>query len=256
MISRHQQQNPLSATLVTGCGQGIGLACLQRLSSMPWNESTIGVTRSKNDVIQELSDSNTASISVSFLDVTDHALSDRFFHQLEDTVQIRRAILNAGIRSRLPFIESNSEVFSRVFNVNCLSTIEWTKRLIDRADKLGHPLNVLVVSSIVGARGFENLTTYATSKSALEGFVRSIAVEYAKKDVQINAIAPGFVSSSYADSFMETRPELYQWTLQQTPMGRWGSCEEVAKLSSFLVGPDNTYMTGSVIPCDGGWMSK
>jgi len=61
---------------------------------------------------------------------------------------------------------------------------------------------------------------------------------------------------SYADSFKDNRPELYQWTLQQTPMARWGSCEEVAKLSSFLIGPDNTYMTGAVIPCDGGWMSK
>jgi len=254
--SENMTDDPISSTLITGCGQGIGLACFRELLHSPWNDFTIGVTRSKNRSIQELAEVNSSHSLVSYLDVVDSSATSRFFHCLDGGMQIQRAILNAGMRSRLPYEEASLDTFSEVLSVNCLSVIEWTKFLIKRAAQLNHSLNILVVSSIVGTRGFADLSTYATSKSALEGFVRSVAVEYATKNVQINAIAPGFISSSYADSFKHNRPELYQWTLQQTPMARWGSCEEVAKLSCFLIGPDNTYMTGAVIPCDGGWMSK
>ena len=245
-----------SATLITGCGQGIGYACLRDLLDKPWNDFSVGVTRSPNPTIQEFVEVNPKQSSISYLDVTDDIATSRFFYQLDDDILIKRAILNAGMRSRQPFDLTTPEIFMDVLNVNCLSVIQWTKNLIKRADRLAHSLNILVVTSIVGPRGFADLSPYATSKGALEGFVRSLAVEYAQKGLQINAIAPGFVSSSYADSFKRNRPELYEWTLRQTPMGRWGSCEEVAKVSSFLLSPDNTYMTGSVIPCDGGWMSK
>ena len=245
-----------SSTLITGCGQGIGQACFKELLHKPWNDFSVGVTRSPNPTIQQLIEVNPKKSSISYLDVTIDAATSSFFEKLDDKIMLNRAILNAGIRSRHPFASTTPEIFLEVLNVNCLSVIEWTKHLISRADRLAHDLNILVVTSIVGPRGFADLSPYATSKGALEGFVRSIAVEYAQKGVQINAVAPGFVASSYAESFRSNRPELYEWTLRQTPMGRWGSCEEVAKLSSFLIGPDNTYMTGSVIPCDGGWMSK
>jgi len=245
-----------SATLITGCGQGIGHACLKELLTKSWNDFSVGVTRSPNPAIQELVEHNPDKSSISYLDVTDYSSTSRFFCQLDDDILINRAFLNAGIRSRHTFDSTTPEIFMEVLDVNCLSVIQWAKQLIKRADRLAHPLNILVVTSIVGPRGFADLSPYATSKGALEGFVRSLAVEYAQKNVQINAIAPGFVASSYATAFKVNKPELYEWTLRQTPMGRWGSCEEVAKVSSFLLSPDNTYMTGAVIPCDGGWMSK
>ena len=254
-FQRHPQ-HPMSASLVTGCGKGIGLSCLSELLHSPWNDRTIGVTRSQNPTMQNLSESKDKHCDLYFQDVTDRVSASNLIENLHPSIHIKRAILNAGIRSRIALADAGPGVFENVFSVNCLSTILWTKLLIERARKYEHPLNVLVVSSIVGARGFSDLSTYATSKSALEGFVRSAAVEYAKKQIIINAISPGFVASSYAESFRKNRADLYQWTLDQTPMGRWGTCQEVAKVCAFLVSPDNTYMTGAVIPCDGGWMSK
>ena len=86
--------------------------------------------------------------------------------------------------------------------------------------------------------------------------MKSAAIENAKKNIQINCIAPGFVESSYAKNFKNSKPELYIWTIDQTPMGRWGTCNEIADVAIFLVSEINSYMTGSVIYCDGGWTAK
>ena len=67
---------------------------------------------------------------------------------------------------------------------------------------------------------------------------------------------PHFVESSYANDFKRNRKELYKWTIEQTPMGRWGKCDEIAELALFLVSEKNSYMTGSIIYSDGGWTAK
>ena len=79
--------------------------------------------------------------------------------------------------------------------------------------------------------------------------MRSSAVEYGNKGIQINCLAPGFVESSYADSFKKNNKELYEWTISQTPMRRWGKCEE--QIYFFLISEKNSYMTGTVIYSDG-----
>lgn len=246
----------VSATIVTGCGQGIGLACLQSIAQQEWNQFTFGVTRSRTSALDECLALIDAPVDIRYLDVSDGDLSDNFFSEIDDSMRIERVILNAGIRSRAALEAAEMSLFSDILRVNFLSQVKWAKACISRAVRLDHHLTILAVSSIVGGRGFSGLTTYAASKSALEGFVRSAAVEFATKNIQINAIAPGFVESSYASDFRLNRPDLYRWTLDQTPMGRWGRCSEVAELASFLVSPANSYMTGSVIPCDGGWTSK
>ena len=246
----------VSAAIVTGCGQGIGLSCLESLTHQNWNQFTFGITRSRTSALDDFLESRDVTADIRYFDVSDAEISRDFFLGIDDSIRIERVVLNAGIRSRVSLEEAEISLFSDVLNVNFLAQVNWSKLCIDRAIRLNHHLSIIAVSSIVGSRGFSDLTTYAASKSALEGFVRSAAVEFATKNVQINAIAPGFVESSYASDFRLNRPDLYKWTLEQTPMGRWGRCSEVAELVSFLVSPSNSYMTGSVIPCDGGWTSK
>ena len=86
--------------------------------------------------------------------------------------------------------------------------------------------------------------------------MKSAAVELAKSQIQLNCLAPGFVESSYAEEFKLKKKELYEWTISQTPMGRWGTCEEIADLAIFLISEKNSFMTGSVIYSDGGWTAK
>ena len=65
--------------------------------------------------------------------------------------------------------------------------------------------------------------------------MKSAAIEYAKQNIQINCLAPGFIESSFADNFKKEKKELFKWTISQTPMGRWGNCDEIADLALFLV---------------------
>ena len=80
--------------------------------------------------------------------------------------------------------------------------------------------------------------------------------KYAKDSIQLNCLAPGFVESSYAENFKENRKDLYEWTIDQIPMGRWGKCEEMANIASFMISEQNSYMTGTTIYSDGGWTAK
>ena len=88
---------------------------------------------------------------------------------------------------------------------------------------------------------------------ALEGFIKSAAVEYAKKNVRMNLIAPGFIKSSYYNKFLKNQSNLNKWILNRTPMGRWGKPDEVSNVIEFLISEKSSYITGSTIYVDGGW---
>lgn len=165
------------------------------------------------------------------------------------------AVGNAGMRSRISINDASIERYQHVLDLNTLAQIQMAKLLIEHSLEHSLPLHLLFLTSIVGPRGFSNLSTYACSKSALEGFVRSAAVEYAQKKILINCLAPGFVKSSYHKDFIKSQPQLHEWTLARTPMGRWGTCQEIAHLAAFLISRQNSYMTGTTVYCDGGWTS-
>ena len=90
---------------------------------------------------------------------------------------------------------SSLDLYRNIFEVNTIANINIAKKLISFLNKNKH-LNILFISSIVGARGFNELSTYAVSKAALEGFVKSAAVELSKEKIQLNCLSPGFVNSS------------------------------------------------------------
>lgn len=243
--------------ILTGCGKGIGLAIVKNLLSTNKDYYIVGISRSSN----------------SELDILKRHYKDRFtFYEskIEDIEKILEildlvkkthgkinfGICNAGIRSRISISESSLEVYRRVLEINTISNINIAKKLISISQENNSPCNILFISSIVGTRGFDELSTYAVSKSALDGFMRSAAVEYAKDSIQINCLAPGFVESSYTENFKKYRKDLYDWTIDQTPMGRWGKCEEMANIASFMISEQNSYMTGTTIYSDGGWTAK
>ncbi len=243
--------------ILTGCGQGIGLAITKNLLSNNKDYHIVGISKSTNSELDSLK----KLYKERFLFFESRIEDSEKILEILDVVQKRHGainfgICNAGIRSRLSISDSSLEVYRNVFEINTISNINIAKKLITISLENRSACNILFVSSIVGTRGFDELSTYAVSKSALDGFMRSAAVEYAKDSIQLNCLAPGFVESSYAENFKENRNDLYEWTLDQTPMGRWGKCEEMANIASFLISEQNSYMTGTTIYSDGGWTAK
>ena len=243
--------------LITGCGKGIGMATAENILRNFPDDKLIGITRSNNEELRNLYEKYPKRFFIKICDISDYEKFDIILDQLKEKLGIiDYAICNAGLRSRKSIELSSLALYRNIFEVNTIANINIAKKLISFSKQKNKHLNILFISSIVGARGFNELSTYAVSKAALEGFVKSAAVELSKEKIQINCLSPGFVNSSYSDDFKLNKKELYKWTLDQTPMGRWGSCEEIAKFISFLISKENSYMTGSVLYCDGGWTAK
>lgn len=243
--------------LVTGCGKGIGLSCLKKFLESDESAIGVGISRSQTKSIIELQEKYQDRFIFKAMDICNYKEINAFVKESSDIIgNYDFAILNAGIRSRISIEKAKVEDYRRVIEVNTISNINLTKLLVSLKKNHEHTLNILYVSSIVGIRGFDELSTYGVSKAALDGFVKSSAIELARSNILVNSINPGFTKSSYADSFMENKNELYQWTINKTPLARWAECEEIAKVALFLVSEHNTYMTGSTIYCDGGWTAQ
>ena len=111
-----------------------------------------------------------------------------------------------------------------------------------------------ILSSIVGSRGFDELSAYGSSKGALDAFTRCIAIEFSKQ-VKINNVCPGFTKTSYFKKF-KRKKKLYNWTIKNIPVGRWANSEEIANLILYLISDKSSYVTGQNFYIDGGWTSK
>lgn len=243
--------------LITGCGKGIGLATLKKLLLDPGIDLILGISRTESEELFNLKTKYPKKFLFEKCDLND---VDKVKHILKNIFYKYGAfdfgICNAGIRSRLSMLKSDLELYRTVIETNTIANINISKSMIQKSLETNKKCNILFISSIVGARGFDELTTYAVSKSALEGFVKSAAVEFGKFNIQLNCLAPGFVESSYFEEFKKNKKDLYEWTISQTPLGRWGKCEEIADLVLFLISDKNSFMTGTVIYSDGGWTSK
>jgi len=243
--------------LITGCGKGIGLSIIKKLLIETKDIKVLGISKTTNKNIEKIQKDFQSRFIFYERDISDHQEMNKLLeHEQKKYMPFSFAICNAGVRSRQSIKKSNLNLYRSIIETNAISNINIAKQIIESNLEFNSKCNILFISSIVGARGFDELSTYAVSKSALEGFMRSSAVEYGNKGIQINCLAPGFVESSYADSFKKNNKELYEWTISQTPMRRWGKCEEIADLALFLISNKNSYMTGTVIYSDGGWTAK
>lgn len=239
--------------LITGCGKGIGLACLTEFLSTDQKNIALGISRSKTHEIEVLKRDHGNNFHFVEANINDHEKINSIINRFDKQMQLDFAICNAGMRSRISIEDSSLDRYRQVLETNTISQINIVKTITCGRNSDSKLLNILVLSSIVGQRGFSDLSTYGVSKAALEGFVKSAAVELAPKNVLINSLNPGFVKSSYEKEFIKNNKRLYEWTLEKTPLGRWGDCNEMAKIALFLTSESNTFMTGSVIYCDGGW---
>ena len=243
--------------LVTGCGKGIGLACAREFLKKNNDGILLGISRSRTLEIGRLEEIYKERFFFVELNINQHQEVNSAITSFKVSHgEINFAICNAGMRSRISILDATMDNYRAVLETNTISQINIVRHLCKSRTDDSKPLSVVVISSIVGQRGFTDLSTYGVSKAALEGFVKSASIELADRNIQINSLNPGFTKSSYKNGFKENKKELYRWTLEQTPLKRWGECQEIANVALFLASSTNSYMTGSVVYCDGGWTSK
>ena len=237
---------------ITGAGKGIGRALTDSLLSK--GAYVYVLTRSKNTMKDLLINKN---IKIFYGDVSNVKLIKKIFQtSLKDKKIISAIINNAGVRQRKKFLKIKPKDIEDVFKTNFFSIFNIMQIYCLYSIKHNIKSSIVNIGSIVGENGFSELAGYSSSKGALKSLTKCVAVEHAKDKIRANIVVPGFIKTSYFKKFKKDKKRLYNWTLNRTPMLRWGETNEVVNLIEFLISNESSYITGSSFNVDGGWLSS
>jgi len=230
--------------LVTGCSRGIGLAIAKKLIDEGY--FVVGTSRSKIDLANLLGSDNCLHQAVDVSNEDD--ISSMIESLTKQDIHIHCLVNNAGITKDQLFMRMNSDDWNSVINTNLNGVFYLTKSLIKSMvkSKYGRIVNI---SSVAGLMGNAGQVNYASSKAALSGFTKSLAKELASRNITVNNVCPGFIES---DMTKELSDAQIQNALQQIPLQRFGTAEEVASLVAYLLSDAANYITGQELSIDGG----
>lgn len=245
--------NEKYAVLITGFGKGIGRDIL--FECIKSKAYVIGITRSKEDM-KGIKLNNTKN-KFFFGDVTDIKLIDKVFKFIKrNNIKLNGLVNNAGIRHRKKFNNISKKELENLLDNNLISPFLITQKFYKNCNKSKN-CSIVNIGSIVGERGFDELSAYGASKSALNGLTKCLMVEFSKKykNIRINCVNPGFTKTSFYKKFKKNK-ELHEWTLNKTPLNKWATTNEISNLVMFLLSEKSSYINGQSINIDGGWTSQ
>lgn len=224
--------------LITGGSRGIGLACAQKFAALG---DKVAVTYNSSPPPPEFFGvkcdvTNVAEVDAAFAAVEEH------FGPIEVLVS------NAGITKDTLLLRMSEEDFSAVIDANLTAAFRVVKRATPKMLK-ARTGRIILMSSVVGLLGSAGQANYAASKAGLIGFARSLARELGSRNITVNVVSPGPVATDMTAALGEDR--LAELT-SAVPLQRMATPEEIAGVVAFLAGPDGGYITGAVIPVDGG----
>jgi 3-oxoacyl-[acyl-carrier protein] reductase len=231
-------ETPPAIALVTGGNRGIGLAIAQSLQAA-----------GHRVVITYRSGTPPQGFDAVEMDVTSTESVDAAFLKIESEIGIPEIIVaNAGITRDGLVLRMSEEDFEEVLNSNLTGAFRVTKRATKGLLKLKRG-RIIFIGSVVAGVGAAGQVNYAASKSGLLGMARSYARELGSRGITANVIAPGFVETDMTAALDEKRRTEIS---SQVPLSRFASPEEVAAVVTFIASPGASYITGALVPVDGG----
>lgn len=236
--------------LITGASRGIGREIALEFAKKGYNI----VINYRSDAPEleplkkELEEYNIKTLFVQG-DVTEFEKWEGITKKVIETFgQIDVLVNNAGITKDTLFLRMSEEDFEKVINVNLKGTFNVTKHVIPYMTRERHG-KIINIASVVGVTGNSGQANYAASKAGIIGLTKTLAREFASRNILVNAVAPGFIETDMTNVLSSSIKENI---LNGIPLKKMGTAKDVAKLVCFLGSEDNTYITGQVINIDGG----
>ena len=233
--------------LITGANRGIGHNILKKIATCGY--TVIGTSRSKDgaDMITDsIKDSNGKGI---VMDVTNQDSINTSVNQIkEDYGVIYGLVNNAGITNDNLLMRMSDEQWNSVIETNLTSLYRVTKSVVKDMMK-ARTGRIVNIGSIVGQMGNAGQSNYSATKSGLLGFTKSLARELSSRNINVNAVSPGFIDTDMTKALSDDQIESLT---KNIPLGRIASPDEVSSVVAFLLSDDSSYITGENINVNGG----
>jgi NAD(P)-dependent dehydrogenase (short-subunit alcohol dehydrogenase family) len=235
--------------IVTGGSSGLGYATVKKFTEN--NIFTFVIGRDEEKLKKACAEFGKNCEPVIF-DVTQLDKIPALIKKLGDQKgRIDILVNNAGINQKKPLTEVTDEEFQKIMHTNVNSVFSLSREVskLMIGQKKGCIINI---SSMAAQYGLPYVISYSASKTAIDGMTRAMAVELSPLGIRVNAIAPGFIFTKMSSTALDGDPQRKQKVLSRTPMGKLGMPEDVANAAYFLASDESAFMTGTVIPVDGG----
>lgn len=231
------------SVLVTGGNRGIGLAIARAFVD---NGDKVAITFRSGEPPQALTEAGVLAVRC---DITDAEQVEQAYKVIEEEHgNVEVLVANAGVTKDQLLMRMTEEDFTSVLDTNLTGTFRVVKRA-NRGMLRAKKGRVVLISSVVGLLGSAGQANYAASKAGLVGFARSLARELGSRNITFNVVAPGFVDTDMTQALTE---EQRKGIVAQVPLARYAQPAEIAAAVRFLASDDASYITGAVIPVDGG----
>jgi 3-oxoacyl-[acyl-carrier protein] reductase len=244
----------VGCALVTGGSRGIGAATARALAEDGWSVA-VNYSRDRDgaeSIASSIEEAGGTALTVG-ADVADAAAADEMHSEITERLgPVLVLVNNAGITADNLSMRLTDEDWSRVLDVNLTSAFRLTRSVIGpmMRQRFGRVINV---SSVSGLRANPGQANYSAAKAGLIGLTRTVAAEVARRGVTVNAVAPGLIETELTRDFTSSNGDgSGGGLLDLIPARRIGSPEEVAAVIRFLASDDAAYVTGAVLPVDGG----
>ena len=236
--------------LVTGGTRGIGRACVEAFAQKGGTVAFCGRSQETVDTVAtEIAEATSATVKGYQADISNDTEVDALFKAVtEDLGAPTILVNNAGITKDGLLMRMKTDAWDDVMQTN-LSSAFYTCRAVSRGMMKARYGRIINLSSIVGVHGQAGQANYAASKAGLIGFSKSLAQEFASRNISVNVITPGYINT---DMTAELNEDALNDFVEKIPAKRAGSPEEIASATVFLASRESAYITGHVLAVDGG----
>ena len=235
--------------LVTGGGSGLGFAIASAFIANSAQVVIVGRNTAKLKEARRILGKRAHCLT---FDITEIDRLPELVEYVKEAVgEVDILVNNAGINMKKEVLHVTNEEFQGIIQTNQTAVFALTREILRSMVARGAG-SVIMISSMASRYGIPKVIGYTASKSAVEGMTRALAVECAPFGIRVNCIAPGFIKTSMSSEALDSDPERKRRILARTPMARLGEPSDVAHAALFLASEQSQFVTGVVLPVDGG----